>query len=835
LLTPLIGRETETDMLMERWRQACDGEGQVVLLSGEPGIGKSRITQTLRERVAEEPHVQLRYQCSPYHTNSALHPVIEQLERAAGFERDDDADAKLAKLEDLIGSEGTVPALFASMLSLEAGERYPSLTMSPQKQKDETLQALSDQVSRLSEQQPVLMIFEDAHWIDPTSQEVLDLLVPQIAARKVLLVVTYRPQYEPPWSQGLHHLSTLSLKRLGRRQAGAMVEEVTGGKTLPGELLDQIVAKTDGVPLFVEELTKTVIEGGIVTEVEDAWQLSGPLTELAIPSTIQDSLMARLDRLAPVKEIAQIGACIGREFGYELLAAVSPLVGNELDDALQQFVNNELIFRSGSAYTFKHALIQDAAYDSLLKNRRAQLHSALADALVERFPGVAETAPETIAHHLTAAGRPEIAIKYWERAGTLASRRSSNVEAIAHLENALSLAPSLPEDANPAEQEMRLLNILAAPLMNTKGYAAPETGKVYERISALCEIVGEGDHIYQALCGVSQYHMVVGDIVRAMRIGEEMLALAEKNGVEDAILESHRLIALFAFTLGDFTRAFKHSDIVLNLFNPAKRYELALIYGQDHEMSSYVFRSFALAMLGYPDRARSDIDAAIAASLKSKHVYSEAYALALPLINFFNLRDLERTEVATEKTIAFCTEHNIGWYLTYGIIAQGYVLTRRGDLDAGIEKMRDGIAQFHATGSGVILPQFRTLLAEALIARGDLDDAAVLLDQATAQYERWREGPYRAETIRVRGDWHRRAGAAAAASEACYREAIGFAQGQKAKLWELRAATSLAKLWQSQGKTETARDLLFPVYNWFTEGFDTADLKDAKALLDELK
>ena len=836
-LTPFIGRDEEIALLLQRWQQAKDGEGQVLLLCGEPGIGKSRITQVLRERLGREPHTRLRYQCSPYHTSSALHPVIEQLERAAGFERDDTVDAKLAKLEDLVGTEGNVPALFASMLSLEAGDRYSALNMSPQKQKEETLQALADQGAALSEQQPVLMIFEDAHWIDPTSQEMLDLMVPQIADMRVLMVVTYRPEYEAPWSQGLAHLTNLSLNRLGRKQASGMVARITRGRSLPDEVLDLIVAKTDGVPLFVEELTKTVIDSGIVTETEDAYELTGPLTDLAIPSTIQDSLMARLDRLALVKEVAQIGACIGRKFPYDVLAAVSQLGENALNDALAQLVGAELIFVRGTppdaSYLFKHALVQDVAYDSLLKSRRVQLHSALADVLVERVPGVAETAPETIAHHLTEAGRVALAIDYWERAGVLASRRSSNVEAIAHLEAALSLVPRLPEDASPAEQEMRLLNILAAPLMSTKGYAALETGKVYERILALCETAGSSEHLYQALSGVSQYHMVAGDSITALKMAEDTLARAEREKQADGVLEAHRLVGVFSWSSGQFRRSVRHFDIVRELFDPDRRTKLALLFGQDHEMSSYIMQSLPLAAMGYLDRSRANVDAGIAASLGTNHVYSQAYALAVSFVTFNYMRDINHTE-AVEKTIALCTEHSISYNLAIVMTAKGYAMTRRGEIDSGITQMKDGIALFEECGAGLFLPHYKTLLAEAFIARGDLGDATELLDQAAEPYERWGEGHYRAESIRVRGDLLRCAGDDLA-GEACYREAIAFAQEQEASLFELRAATSLARLWKSQAKTKEARDLLAPVYGWFTEGFDAADLKEAKALLDELR
>jgi class 3 adenylate cyclase len=390
-LTPLVGRETEISLLLDRWDQAKDGEGQVVLLSGEPGIGKSRITQALRQRIAGEPHTRLRYQCSPYYANTAFYPVIEQIERAAGFERNDGADAKLEKLEALLGQSAEAPAaiapLFAAMLSLPL-DRYPPLNLEPVKQKELTIAALADQLVALAGDEPVLMVFEDAHWIDPTTLEMLAAMIDRVETAAVLLVITYRPEFAPPWT-GHGNVTTLTLNRLSRRQGADMVAKVTGGKALPEEVLDQIVAKTDGVPLFVEELTKTVLEAGFLDEKPDRYVLSGPLPPLAIPATLQDSLMARLDRLSPVKEVAQIGACIGREFPYELLAAVSPLRDNELQDALSQLTNSELIFRRGTppeaTYSFKHALVQDAAYESLLKSRRQQLHTSIAKTLKEQF------------------------------------------------------------------------------------------------------------------------------------------------------------------------------------------------------------------------------------------------------------------------------------------------------------------------------------------------------------------------------------------------------------------------------------------------------------------
>jgi class 3 adenylate cyclase/predicted ATPase len=842
-LTPFVGRDAEIAMIMERWQQAKSGDGQVVLLCGEPGIGKSRVTQVLRERVAEEPHIRLRYQCSPYYTNSALYPVIEQLERAAGFARDHTAEQKLDKLENLLRqSMPDVPAtaaLFASLLNLDQRGRYPPLNLSPQKQMELTLQTLAEHVTSLAAKQPVLMIFEDAHWIDPTTQELLDLVIPAVACHPALVMVTYRPEYEPPWI-GLGHATPLTLTRLGKANAAAMVDRVTGSKPLPDEVLDQIIAKTDGVPLFVEELTKTVIESGIVVAQDAGYTLTGTLSDFAIPSTLQDSLMARLDRLSPVKEIAQIGACVGREFSYELLAAVSPLRDNELNQAVEQLVNSELVFRIGvppdAKFIFKHALVQDAAYGSLLKSRRQQLHSSLADILESRFPDVVENEPETIAHHLTEAGRTEPAIEYWSRAGQLAVQGSNYVEAVAHLDHGLVLVPALPDPARRPEEELRLVNLLATPVMITKGYASKEAQKVYERAYQLCNQVGQSEHIYQALAGVSSYHMVVGDVRTALRLAEELLERAELQDQAGPLLEAHRSIGLHCFATAEFERSLRHLEKVRDLFDPRKHRDLAMVYGQDFKMSSHSLSAIDLAALGYPDQAIVHVEAALAEAKLTEHFFSKAYALAIPVIALVFLRDVGRISEIVDKNIPFCSEQRIPYYLTIGLICRGFAMFLGGRIVEGIEQMRDGIVRYKSIGSGVVVPHFNTLLAEALIQNEEYEEAETLLNESIAQCDRWGEGVYNAETHRVKGDLIFATHAKDPLSvENWYSKALEIARGQHAKLWELRAATSLARLWQSQGKTREAHDLLAPVYGWFTEGFDTADLKDAKALLDELK
>ena len=448
-LTPLVGREIEGALLLDRWAEAKGGDGQVVLLSGEPGIGKSRITQVLRERLASEPLTRLRYQCSPYYTNTAFYPIIDQLERAAGFVRDDAHASRLDKLEAVLaqGTENVAEAapLFAALLSLPV-ERYPPLSLSPQRQKEKTFEVLAEQVVGLAQHNPVLMIFEDVHWIDPTTLDVLSTVIDRLQHAAVLLVITYRPEFEPPWGD-YSHVTIQALNRLSPEQGARMVGMVTGGKALPEEVLDQIIAKTDGVPLFVEELTKTVLEADLA---------EGQLRSMvAIPSTLQDSLMARLDRLESGKEIAQLAACIGREFSYRLIDAVASRDQAGLDDALTRLTDTGLLYRYGhppdTTYSFKHALVQDTAYQSLLKSRRRPIHSRIVDTLQKQFGEVVKAEPELLAHHYTEAGRIEQAIPYWQQAGERAARHSANVEAIGHFTKALDVLRTLPEArAQPA-------------------------------------------------------------------------------------------------------------------------------------------------------------------------------------------------------------------------------------------------------------------------------------------------------------------------------------------------------------------------------------------------
>ena len=609
-LATFVGREEEVDLLVRRWQQAKDGEGQIVLLSGEAGIGKSRITQTLKDRIADQSPVRLRLQCSPHHVNSALYPLISHLERVSGIALADGPEARLDKLEELIawpsgGVTRAVP-LFASLLSIPLGDRYPPLEIAPQVQKERTLEALADQLLGLAARQPVLMVFEDVHWADPTTLEALELVIDRIQDARVLGVITHRPEFVPPW-HGYSHVTALALNRLGRDQCAAMVPDVARGKTLPVEVLDEIVAKTDGVPLFVEELTKTVIESGILEEKDDRYELNGPLPPLAIPSTLHDSLMARLDRLAPAKEVAQIGAAIGREFSHRLLAEVSPTGDNELNDALGQLVESELVFRRGRppdvTYVFKHALLQDAAYQSLLRSKRQTLHRDIAKALEENFPETAETEPEILAHHYTEAGLAEQAVGYWQRAGQRAIERSANVEAVAHLTKGLDLIASEPKSPTYLERELDVQLLLGGALTGTAGYAAPETGDAYLRARDLCQQIGDTPQVFPALYGVWNLYYVSCELQKARGFAEEFLDQARRQKDRARLVAAHGMVGQTLTTLAEFDSARHHSENLIEHWDQKKDRSLGVLYGEHPAISILAFQSWIYWFLGYPDQA----------------------------------------------------------------------------------------------------------------------------------------------------------------------------------------------------------------------------------------
>jgi predicted ATPase len=653
--TPLVGREEEIELLVRRWNRAKQGEGSLVLVCGEPGIGKSRLTQAVHDRLATEPHTRLRYFASPHHQDSALYPIISQLERAARLRRDDTDEQRLTKLETVL-AEGTkdlrdaVP-LLADLLSIPAGERYSPLNLTPQKRKERTLNALLAQVEGLAAKQPVLMVFEDAHWIDPTSREALDLITDRVAALKVLVIVTFRPEFSAPWV-GRPQVTILTLNRLPARQRFDVIKGVIGGKALPEEIADQIVERTDGIPLFIEELTKAVIEGGVVAEAGDHYEVTGPSTPLAIPTSLHASLLARLDRLAPVSDVAQTAAALGRSFSHELISAVAGMPGQKLDDALDQLIAAELIFRRGSPpdaeYTFKHALVQDTAYGTLLKSRRQQIHGRIA-AILE-FSEIVATQPALLAHHFTEAGVIEKAVGYWLQAGRHAISRSAMAEAVAQLRKGLELLGTVSDTAERQQRELAFQTELGRALTATRGYAAPETGRAYERARALSMRLGDIASLVRAGYGQFLYLLIRGEVRQATDVAHDILVAAKETQNEDIKILGHRLLGVSLFENGQLENARKN--------NPATAPARVMIPTWLVNIIMYQ---------GYADQAghacRLSLAEARASSMMHSRMFAECFAVNLLVMR----RDYQQALASADAVCTMATDLNFPffWLVVY--------------------------------------------------------------------------------------------------------------------------------------------------------------------------
>jgi predicted ATPase len=829
-LMPLIDREHELGMLLDRFEQAKDGEGQVVLLSGEPGIGKSRLAHALLERLTGQPHTRLRYYCSPYHVNSALHPIIEQLERAAAFEPEDPPERRLDKLEVLLGLATNDPAevapLFAALLSLPTGSRYPKLDVPAQRQRELTIGALLAQLEGLAAHQPILMLLEDGQWLDPTSTELFERFLERTQTLPVLLLITFRPEFATPWIS-YPHMTALTLNRLGRRHSTEMIAAVAGGKPMPEAILAQIWAKTEGVPLFVEELTKTVLESGLLEDKGDRYELTGPLPPLAIPSTLQDSLMARLDRFAPVKEVAQIGAVIGREFSYRLLAALSALDETGLQMALSQLISSELVFRRGTipdaTYSFKHAFVRDAAYGSVLKSKRQHLHTRVAAALIERFPELTASQPEIVAHHLTEAGLIIEAIRNWKRAGELAAERSADAEAAAHLRRGLDLLRTLPENAERNAQELDLLTALGSLLQVTRGHGHTEVATVYRRALNLCRLVGDTSHLAPVLQGLRLHLMLRAELASAREAAEELLSLGAATGVTGYQVEGRRAVGILDFFAGDFQAARDHLERGIALYDTEAHGKHALRYAEDPGSICLTYVARALWMLGYPDQAVERGEQAIAVARTVAHAASITEAMVYRADIALLRGEAQDARTRAAAALAVATEY-------------GLPLPEMGFGADEVAQIREGLSVLERTGVRLYRPYYLANLAEALCKTGQVEQALSTVDKAI-DFAREIGAPYwDSELQRRKGELLIAIDSTdRAAAEACFRRATDIARTQGARSLELRATTSLARLLAEQGKRRQAQDLLAPIHGWFTEGFDTFDYRQAKALLDELE
>jgi class 3 adenylate cyclase/tetratricopeptide (TPR) repeat protein len=838
-LPDLIGREDEIDFLLERQRLAWNGKGQIVLLSGEPGIGKSRLAAALAEHIAGEPHTRLRYQCSPYHSNSALRPFIAQLERAAGFKADDTSEQRLDKLEALLAIGASqvqaVAPLFAALLSIPFGGRYPPLVLSPTQQRRQTLAALLDRFEGLAHRQPILLSFEDAHWADATSLELLDLTVERVRQLPVLALFTFRPEFEPPWI-GLPNVGTLTLGRLDPNDVENMVARVTGGRALPTEVMKQIVAKTDGNPLFVEELTKAVLETGILVENGEGYRLEGPLPPLAIPETLQDSLMARLDRLAPVREIAQIGAAIGREFSYPL---VRTLVGRDetaLKHALAQLEQAELVFRRGeppeAVYSFKHVLVRDAAYESLLKSRRQQLHGKIARTLEERSAEIVASQPEIAAHHFTEAGLVEPAIDYWLKAGQHAARRSANAEALNHFARGLDLLPKVNDPMRRNKSELLLQTSLGHSLRSIKGWSIESVKHAYTRALQLCKESGFDEHTLPAVFGLWTWNFLRAALGEAQTLAEHSVNTAEN--ADDSVFKvlAHQALGFTLFARGKFAAAHATLERSIGMCEDSKAAAYLDLSAQDPRVHVRLYDGMALWFLGYPDQALRICAEARRYADTSQHPFTEAMARTISL-RLHQFRG-EAAVVArqADAAIALCEERGFVHYLAMALILRGWAIAQQGEFEKGIAEIQAGLEKERATDALLFESYTLGLLADACIKNERWGQAFEFLNQAELRLDDENfEHFYAAEIYRLLGETYLRSRRDLDQADRCFCKGLKVAREQKARSLELRLCVSIYDLCELRQSGDQYRPQLGEVYASFTEGFDTRDLVTAKLRL----
>ena len=684
----------------------------------------------------------------------------------------------------------------------------------------------------------MLAIYEDVHWADPTTLELLDRAVDEVQRLPVLVIITFRPEFVPRWT-GHGHVTALSLSRLGRRQGTAVVDRVTGGKLLPQEVLEQILAKTDGVPLFVEELTKAVLESGLLEDRGDHYELTGPLPPLAIPTTLQDSLMARLDRLAPVKEVAQIAACIGREFGHELLKVVTRLDEDALQHGLKELLEAELVFRRGVPpevdYSFKHALVQDIAHESLLRSKRQQIHARIAAALEEHYPAVAEMEPETIALHLTEAGLASRAVGYWLRAGRNAAGRSANLEAISHLSRGLEALKSCPEGLERDRQELALQTAIGGPLIAIHGYTAPQLGTAFNRAHALCYELDDTDALFAALSGKFIFHFVRGDYSDMQSLTAEAERAAERTGDIALELAAHRLAALTAMHAGDFVKARSEFETILSRYEPDAHRPPPVHYVHDPKVSALPYLAIVLWILGYPEQAQSMGRAAFeyATELNQTNLigHVRVYGGAGPAEL---MGDVAAVHANADAVIELADQHSLNYWRLSGLILRGWAMTQEGAVEDGLALMRQSLIDRNRLGANWYQVRYLCMLATTYLHLGRGDEGLAALSEAKDLAARNDEHMWAAELARIEGELRRAQGASPDEVEAYLQAALNVAHSQSAKSFELRAAMSLARLWRDHSRVAEARRLLAPIYGWFTEGLDTPDVCAAKALMGEL-
>ncbi len=843
MLTPFVGRDAELALLMARWAQVQSGWGQVVLISGEPGIGKSRLVREFSEQVQQQTEAaSIVFHCSPQATQSPLYPIITYIRQRLGCQRDVPEAQRLDTLEQLLRSyalplDETVPFI-AALLNLPLpSERYAPSTLSAQRQRQRTQEVLMAWLMAEAERHPVAAVFENLHWADPSTLELIGLFLEGVQTLKVLTVLTYRPAFKPPWPI-CSPFTELVLPRLDANAITTIIAELAQGKALPVAVMQHVVDRTDGVPLFAEECAKMLLEGDWLKENANHYALARPLPAHDIPVTLQDTLLARLDRLTPGAEVAHLGAVCGREFTRELLQAIAPFDEATVERSLTQLVETELLyqvgFRAPLRYRFKHALIQEVAYQSLLRRQRRQVHQAIVEALETQFPETWQNQPELIAHHYTEAGQVEPAVVHWQRAGEAAIARSAHAEAIAHFNQGLAVLAGLSNPSDRIRHEIALQIALGTPLAATKGYGAPEVERVYTRARELCQQLGDTPQRFPVLSALALYDLVRGAARDVWALGQQLVQLAEQTQAPEHLLEANYLYGVASYWCGEVVLAHRHIEITIAQYDLEQHRDLVFCYGEDPHIQPVFYRALILWLMGYPEEAQRQHEIALTRAQATASPHNLAFALQFSANFYCFCRAPRLAQAQAEAVIALATEQGFPQWIGSGRVVRGWAQAVQGLGEDGIAELQQGMSAYQATGAQVGLTWIAMLFIEAYMHLGAFEAAWQVLAEVQADIEHRGERFCEAELHRLYGDLLLlQDDTQGKAVEALCCRALDVARQQRTKAWELRTAMSLSRLWQSQGKRSEARSLLTEVYEGFTEGFDTADLQAAKALLGE--
>jgi class 3 adenylate cyclase/predicted ATPase len=843
-LTPFVGRERELELLIDGFQRAKEGRGQAFSIVSEAGVGKSRLLYEFRKAVTNEDVTFLEGKCLSYSRGVAYHLHIDTLKASFDIsEGDGDSQirVKVGKGIKILGlDEASTLPYFLELLSVkESG--IDKIPLSPEARRDRIMEAMKRITLKGSEIRPLILAYEDLHWADKSSEDVLKYLLESIAGARILMIFTYRPEFVHTWGGKSYH-SQVNLNRLSNRESLAMVAYLLGTQEIDKELEELILEKTEGVPFFIEEFIKSLRDLKIMKRKDNKYYLAKDIKDLFIPSAIQDMIMARVDSLPEVvKVVLQTGSVVGREFSHNLIELVLALSERELLSHLSVLKDSELLYERGiypqSTYIFKHSLIQDATYQSLLKSTRQKYHRKIAQVLEKYFADTMETQLELLAHHYTEAGLNEQAVGYWLQAGKRAAQRSANAEAINHLARGLDVLMTLPDTLERARQELDLETTLGPVLMAVKGFASPDTERAYARARELCQQLGETPQLFPVLCGLSRFYLLRAELQTTRELGEQLFNLAQRVQDPALLLEAHRVMGLTMFWLGEMVQARAHFEQGMALYDPQQHRSHAFVYGQDPGVLCRSFAARTIWVLGYPDQALQSIREALTLAQELTHSFSLVYALAMVAVVHQFRGEVQAVQERAEALIALSTEQHFPHWLAYGTILRGWALTAQGEGAEGIVLIRQGLVVYRATGAELQRPYFLSLLAEAYGEVGQPEEGLTVLAEALAIVDKTGGRSWDAELNRRKGElllMQQGKGQKVGEEEECFQNALDIARRQQAKSFELRTAMSLSRLWQQQGKKEEAHQLLAEICGWFTEGFDTADLKEAKLLLDEL-